>query len=51
MIGEIIDLLNSAEHYNVSDRVEIAKGKYQKPTTWKQAWYKIKRIWLIRKSK
>ncbi|CAB4215660.1 hypothetical protein UFOVP1475_39 [uncultured Caudovirales phage] len=51
MIANIIDLLNSSEHYGVSDRVEIAKGKYEIPYTWKGGWIKIKRIWLTRKLK
>jgi hypothetical protein len=51
MIANIIDLLNSSEHYNVSERVEIAKGKYEIPYTWKGAWVKIKRLWQRRKSK
>jgi hypothetical protein len=51
MIGNIIDLLNTSEHYRISERVEIAKGKYEIPYTWKSAWIKIKRIWLTRKLK
>jgi hypothetical protein len=51
MIANIIDLLNSSEHYNVSERVEIAKGKYEIPYTWKDVWVKIKRLWQRRKSK
>ena len=43
MIANIIDLLNLSEHYNVSERVEIAKGKHKLPTTWRDVWYKIKR--------
>ena len=43
MIKGIIELLNTGEHYNVSDRVEIAKGKHQLPITWRDVWYKIKR--------
>jgi hypothetical protein len=49
MIKDIIDLLNTSKHYGVSERVEIAKGKYEMPTTWKQCWNKIKRLWLTRK--
>jgi hypothetical protein len=43
MIKNIIDLLAIDEHYNVSERVEIAKGKYEYITSWKRAWQKIKR--------
>jgi len=51
MIRDIVDLLNSDHFYGVSDRVEIAKGKFKIPLTWKEGLYKIKRIWLRRKSK
>ena len=29
MIKGIIELLNTGEHYNISDRIEIAKGKHK----------------------
>ena len=32
------------EHYGVSETVEIAKGKYAYPKTFKQAIEKIKRV-------
>ncbi len=51
MIKGLIELLNSSEYYGVSERVEIAKGKYEMPTTWRVGLYKIKRLWLKRKSK
>ena len=51
MIKNIIDTLNSANHYGISERVEIAKGKYEMPITWKIGFEKIKRLWLIRKLK
>lgn len=51
MIRDIIDLLNTNHFYGVSERVEIAKGKYEIPITWKQGIYKIMRIWQKRKSK
>jgi|TARA_R110000868_G_scaffold90316_2_gene250794 hypothetical protein len=44
MIKNILDLLVTSEYINVSDTVEIAKGKYELPTTWKGLWYKIKRM-------
>ena len=48
MIKEIIDVLALNEYYGVSERVEIAKGKYEYITSWKRAWEKIKRntLWL-----
>ena len=52
MIKGIIELLNTGDHYGVSERVDIAKGKYQIPTTWKDLWKYIKRtLWQRRKSK
>jgi len=43
MIKNIIDLLEIDEHYNISENIEIAKGKYEYINTWKSAWIKIKR--------
>jgi hypothetical protein len=52
MIKGIIELLNTGNHYGVSERIDIAKGKYQMPTTWKDLWKYIKRtLWQRRKSK
>jgi len=52
MIKGIIELLNTGDHYGVSERIDIAKGKYQMPTTWKDLRKYIKRtLWQIRRSK
>lgn len=52
MIRNLIDLLNTSEYYGVSENVDIAKGRYEIPLTWKDAFKNIKRrIWQIRKSK
>lgn len=52
MIKNIIELLNTNNFYGVSENVDIAKGKYQIPVTWKDTWKNIKRrLWQIRKSK
>lgn len=49
MIKGIIDLLNASEYYGVSENIDIAKGKYALPFTWKEGIKNIKRrIWLIR---
>jgi hypothetical protein len=40
---ELIELLNMNEYYGVSENIDFAKGKYQLPYTWKDAWSKIKR--------
>lgn len=43
MIKYILDLLQADEHYGQSENIEIAKGKYQLVTTWKQGFEQIKR--------
>jgi hypothetical protein len=49
MIPKIIELLQSNDFYNVSETVEIAKGKYEKVETIKDAKQKFKRKWLLQK--
>jgi len=51
MIKSVIELLAMDNYYGVSERVEIAKGKYQIAREWKDGLKKIKRLWLIRKLK
>ena len=51
MIANIIELLNSGKHYGISNNIEIAKGKNEIVYRWKDGIEKIKRLWLIRKSK
>jgi len=52
MIKGLIEMLNASEYYGVSERVEIAKGKYQIPISWKAGWKKlIREIWLRKGSK
>lgn len=51
MIKNIIDLLALHEYYGISERVEIAKGKYSIAYTWKDGFIKIKRLWLRKGSK
>ena len=43
MVKDIIDLLNTADYYGVSENVDIAKGKYALPHSWKDAFSKVKR--------
>ena len=50
MITNLINLLAIEKFYGVSENVEIAKGKYEIPYTWKQGLEKIKRIWYGRKN-
>lgn len=51
MIKHILDLLALDEFYGQNELIEIAKGKYQRPTTLKQGFNQIKREikWLKRK--
>ena len=44
MIKNIIDLLNSSDWLIGDDDIDIAKGKYQAPTTWKELKEYAKRI-------
>jgi hypothetical protein len=44
MIQNIIDLLNLNDHYKVSKEVDIAKGYYQIPKSFKQAKKQLKRV-------
>jgi hypothetical protein len=36
MIEQILELLNSSEHYGKSELIEIAKGKYKLPESLKE---------------
>ena len=44
MIAGIIDLLKQDNFYKVSKEVDIAKGKYQLPRTWKGVKNMFKRM-------
>jgi hypothetical protein len=48
MIKAVLELLQLHEWLNCSENIDIAKGKYQLPTTLKGATKKIKRQWLKR---
>ena len=43
-IINIVDLVRSADFYGGSETIEIAKGKYQIASNWKQFVRKIKRL-------
>jgi hypothetical protein len=45
MIKELLKLLALDPHYNQSENIEIAKGKYSIPKTYKQGFEQIKRQW------
>ena len=49
MIPKIIELLQTHDFYNVSETVEIAKGKNEIVSNFIDAKEKIKRIWLQKK--
>jgi len=48
MLKHILDMLALDEHYNQSETIEIAKGKFELVTTWKQGFKKLKREWKIK---
>jgi hypothetical protein len=45
MLKQILEMLQIAEDYKGYDNIEIAKGKYELATTWKQAIKQIKNEW------
>lgn len=45
MIADILKLLSFDEHYGQSENIEIAKGKYAIPKTWKEGFKQVKRQW------
>lgn len=52
MIKNIIDLLQTHDFYGKSHRIDIAKGRYAIPYTWKDLGKNIKRrLWPTNKSK
>jgi len=48
MIANIINLLQQDDFIGVSENLEIAKGKYELPKTFKGLRKKIRRQWLKR---
>ena len=49
MIKLILEMLQLDEHYGQSETIEIAKGKYELPTTRSRTFKQIKREWKIKK--
>lgn len=43
MIKNIIKLLNIDEFYGISETIEIAKGKYKTPLSFKEGFRQLKR--------
>ena len=43
MLKNIIDLLNTSDWYVGDEDIDIAKGKYQAPSSWKELKTSIKR--------
>jgi len=44
MIKEVLEILKISEFYGVSENIEIAKGKYAIPKSFKQAYEQGKRL-------
>ena len=44
MIKEILNLLMLDNHYGQSETIEIAKGKYELPSSWDKGINQIKRL-------
>jgi hypothetical protein len=51
MIKNVIDLLALSDYYGQSKRIDVAKGIYELPSTWKNTWKLIKRMIWQRKLK
>lgn len=49
MIRQVIELLKTDNFYNVSEEVDIAKGKYKAPETFKEGIRMVKRTLATRK--
>ena len=45
MIAKIITTLQENDHYGIGNTIEIAKGKNEYITSWKDFKRKIKRVW------
>ena len=43
MLKHILDMLALDAHYNQSETIEIAKGKYELPNSWAKGFNQIKR--------
>jgi hypothetical protein len=43
MLKQIFELLQCTEHYGQSELIEIAKGKFELPSTFKKGYTQIKR--------
>jgi len=43
MITDVINLLKTSDFYGCSESIEIAKGKYELPTTIKKGFKQLKR--------
>lgn len=49
MIKTILDLLKEDNYWGVSERIDIGKGLYQKPTSFRELIILYKRLWYGRK--
>lgn len=51
MIKQLMTLLNGLEHYGQGENIEIAKGKYEYPQSFKAFYKQVKRELQWRKRK
>lgn len=49
MIKTLLDLLNEDNHYGKSERIDLAKGMYKKPKSFREIGQLYKRMWYGRK--
>lgn len=45
MISQLIDLLNLDDYYGESKTIDVAKGRYEYPSSWKATKHLLKRTW------
>jgi hypothetical protein len=48
MINRILKMLSISEYYGESERIEIAKGKYELKSGWYNIYKQIKRRWRLK---
>lgn len=51
MIGLIVDMLSIDDFKGKSENIEIAKGKYKMPQTFREGWrqYKRGKVWQLKR--
>lgn len=51
MISKVLDILAADDFYGISKTIDIAKGRYELPNSWKSTKLLLKRVWYGRTSK